>query len=185
MKWVMVWISVLALCGCATRLDPAPPEALGNNFIISQISLAESGAKVTFAFHPTNQNGKLKICGLYLIPRDQKVYRIVSRGISDDHSTITFSAVGDLKDTENTGISASIRPYFLPGYLVSPTSPLATSLNSPGDRNRLLQDLNTEKLSKKLAECVTSEVDWNEALFNNVKISLYNTKYTYILLAKH
>jgi len=173
-RWSVILVGLVALSGCASPYIytvPAQSEPIGNKFRMTQISLVDGGAVITFILRPENNGGNLKICGLYLMAVDEKAQDIVNVGIQSQSSTIELGAT---KDTQGVMFA----PSFLRGYSVEKNSPVATIKIPPSNPLQLSSDMASAKIFEYSAGCATTEEKWQD-VFSQGQIKVHLAKIVY------
>lgn len=175
-------IALVLLGGCASYVatQPAPNEPVGPAFSMSQLTLNNGGEKMLVVLRRTNDNGLLKVCGLYLLSGDAEKQQFVQSTLTDRNSNITWNGADNKK--------IQIHPNFVRGYLVAKDAPIANLPNLKDNAQGFMQNLRSANIQSRMAGCVTTDEPWqdfyNQATF---KINLTKTIYTttYIPVVYH
>lgn len=168
-------LALIALSGCATpyvSTQNAAPENLGKTFSLVQLSLKGSGAALLVAVHPSNDNGHLKVCGLYLLAGDEEAKKSVDASLADVNSNISLGATNDSK-------GVLIHPSFMRSYLIDKDSPIAHLGTLQANPAEFVQSVNSAQIPDRTAGCVTTAEAWQDAFGRGgFKINLVKTTYT-------
>lgn len=147
--------AMLAGCSAPYAVEThTPPEKLGGHFQAELLTHNGTRNSVIVAVRADNDNGFLKVCGLYVYGGGGDDFGRFQKGIVDQNS---FVEVGTDKDTKGVRLHAR----FLHAHVSAPGSLLDGFIDKPQADKPSLEKLVVNADAMHLAaDCVTTQTPW-------------------------
>lgn len=173
--------AAVGLGGCAAYIptEKAPPEPLGPSFSMLQTSLKDGGEQLTFFVHSTDENGYLKVCGMYLLAADQTTQETVERALGEHYSNIELVGSDQSKRVR-------LHLDFIVGYRIDKDAPLGKLSELRANPAAFAQSMRRIGVVTRTAGCARTTEPWQEAFARApLKLHLVKTAYTTIYMPVH
>jgi hypothetical protein len=156
-RFMLVAAMAAGLAGCAApyaKQKHIPSEQLGGHFQAQLLTHKGTQNGVILAVRADNDNGFLKVCGLYLYGGGGDDFATFQKGVVDQNS---FVEVGTDKEAKGVRLHAA----FLRGHVTQPGAPLDAVGKVEGAPKVDLQKLVIDsRLTNLMADCTVTETPW-------------------------
>jgi len=155
-RFLLVTALVAGLGGCGAphvMQKQAASEQLGGHFQAQLLTHNGTKNAVILAVREDNDNGFLKVCGLYVYGGGGDDFSRFQKGITDQNS---YVEVGTDKDVKGVRLYAT----FLHPHVSEPGSPLDAVGAPNGPKPSLERLVMDTKIFNLKADCVTTETPW-------------------------